>query len=163
MLVVDTKRLPLASKASTLSPPLLITGPAAMNPVRDIVADAVGVAVVDEELALPPDEPPLLPARAKPPSPAPKPNKLNDGVDATAGIVAVLTIDAWATIVSAWLSKAVFESLALSCGSFMDKLAIRTLLEAGVTLSTPTAAPSLLVGNRLLLETSVDALLLATF
>ena len=163
MLVVDAKRLPLASKASTLSPSGLMIGPAAINPDKDIDADAVGVAVVDDELALPPDEPPLLPARANPPSPAPKPNKLNDGVDATAGIVAVLTIDAWATIVSAWLSKAVFESLALSCGSFMDKLAIRTLLEAGVTLSTPTAAPSLLVGNRLLLETSVDALLLATF
>ena len=163
MLVVDAKRLPLASKASTLSPSGLMIGPAAINPDRDIDADAVGVVVVDDELALPPDEPPLLPTRANPPSPAPKPNKLNDGADATAGIVAVLTIDAWATIVSAWLSKAVFESLALSCGSFMDKLAIRTLLEAGVTLSAPTSAPSLLVDSRLLVETSADALLLAWF
>ena len=147
-----------------MSPSGLIIGPVAINPVRDITADAVGVAVVDGELALPPDEPPLLPpARAKPPSPAPKPNKLNDGADATAGIVAVLTIEACATIVSAWLSKAVFESLALSCGSFADKLAMRTLLETGATLSALTAAPSLLVGSRLLVETSADALLLASF
>ena len=53
-----------------------------------------GRPVSDDELALLPGEPPLPPARAKPPSPAPKPNKLNDGPDATAGIVVVLTIDA---------------------------------------------------------------------
>ena len=65
---------------------MLIIGPAAINPVKVVDAPEVGVAAVAE--VCPPllaDEPPLLPTRARAPTPAPKPNKLNDGVaDATA-------------------------------------------------------------------------------
>ena len=78
MLDVDAKRLPLASKASTLRPPLLITGPAARNPVK-VVEISVGVVGVETVCDAPPDAPPLPPpASASAPSPAPRPGKLND-------------------------------------------------------------------------------------